>query len=121
MEKIDPVKRPTWRPVILNPLAPLWLLRSPNVLAVVGLYFHWLLYFLSLFDKYVVHDGTHRFAVKLRCDHPNPCLLWYSCVNFISTVLLVPLAYTFVSALNLYAQPMTHKSDIEGRALQNNQ
>ena len=36
VEKIDPVKRPTWRPVILNPLAPLWLLRSPNVLAVVG-------------------------------------------------------------------------------------
>lgn len=34
VEKIDPVKRPTWRPVILNPLAPLWLLRSPNVLAV---------------------------------------------------------------------------------------
>ena len=39
---------------------------------------------------------------------------------FCSTVLLVPLAYTFVSALNLCAQPKTHNSDIEGRALQNN-
>lgn len=40
---------------------------------------------------------------------------------FFWTVLLVPLAYTFVSTLNLCAQPMTHNSDLKGRALQNNQ
>jgi hypothetical protein len=39
---------------------------------------------------------------------------------FLSTVLLVPLAYTIVSTLNLCAQPKTHNSDLKGRALQNN-
>ncbi|KAF8803996.1 MFS general substrate transporter [Phlegmacium glaucopus] len=35
VDKLDPSQLPKWRPVILNPLRPLWLLRSPNLLAVV--------------------------------------------------------------------------------------
>ena len=35
VDKLDPSTHPRWRPVILNPLQPLWLLRSPNLLAVV--------------------------------------------------------------------------------------
>ncbi|KAF8804007.1 MFS general substrate transporter [Phlegmacium glaucopus] len=34
VDKLDPSQLPKWRPVILNPLRPLWLLRSPNLLAV---------------------------------------------------------------------------------------
>ncbi|KJA19693.1 hypothetical protein HYPSUDRAFT_44074 [Hypholoma sublateritium FD-334 SS-4] len=33
-DKVDPESLPKWRPVILNPLKPLWMLRSPNLLAV---------------------------------------------------------------------------------------
>ncbi|KAF9043989.1 major facilitator superfamily domain-containing protein [Panaeolus papilionaceus] len=34
VDKVDPSSLPTWRPVFVNPLGPLWLLRSPNLLAV---------------------------------------------------------------------------------------
>jgi len=34
VDKLDPSLLPKWRPVILNPLQPLWLLRSPNLFAV---------------------------------------------------------------------------------------
>ncbi|KAF8802956.1 MFS general substrate transporter [Phlegmacium glaucopus] len=34
VDKLDPSLHPRWRPVLLNPLQPLWLLRSPNLLAV---------------------------------------------------------------------------------------
>ena len=41
VDKLDRSLQPRWRPVILNPLQPLWLLRSPNLLAVVcGSPFH---------------------------------------------------------------------------------
>lgn len=36
VDKVDPASIPTWRPVLLNPFQPLWILRSPNLLAVVG-------------------------------------------------------------------------------------
>ncbi len=36
IDKVDPETLPKWRPVFLNPLKPLWTLRSPNLLAVVG-------------------------------------------------------------------------------------
>ena len=39
MDSFDPDLLPKWRPVILNPLEPFWLLRSPNVLAVVRILF----------------------------------------------------------------------------------
>ena len=35
VEKADPTELPMWRPIFLNPLGPLLLLRSPNLLAVV--------------------------------------------------------------------------------------
>jgi len=35
VEKADPSELPIWRPILLNPLRPLLLLRSPNLLAVV--------------------------------------------------------------------------------------
>ena len=35
VDKLDSSLLPKWRPVFLNPLRPLWLLRSPNLLAVV--------------------------------------------------------------------------------------
>lgn len=35
----NPSLHPRWRPVLLNPLQPLWLLRSPNLLAVVRNFF----------------------------------------------------------------------------------
>ena len=35
VDKADPSELPTWRPILLNPLKPLLLLRSPNLLAVV--------------------------------------------------------------------------------------
>ena len=35
VDNLDPGLLPKWRPVILNPLGPLWLLRSPNLLVVV--------------------------------------------------------------------------------------
>jgi len=35
VDKADPSELPNWRPILLNPLRPLSLLRSPNLLAVV--------------------------------------------------------------------------------------
>ena len=35
IDKADPSELPTWRPILLNPLRPLFLLRSPNLMAVV--------------------------------------------------------------------------------------
>jgi hypothetical protein len=35
VDKADPSELPTWRPILLNPLRPLLLLRSPNLMAVV--------------------------------------------------------------------------------------
>ena len=35
IDKLDPASLPSWRPVIINPLRPLWLLRSPNLIFVV--------------------------------------------------------------------------------------
>ena len=35
VDNIDPSLLPKWRPVFLNPLQPLWLLRSPNLLVIV--------------------------------------------------------------------------------------
>lgn len=46
VDKLDPSLLPKWRPVILNPLRPLWLLRSPNLLAVVRVFC-----FFSAFQK----------------------------------------------------------------------
>ena len=40
VDNLDPDLRPKWRPVILNPLQPLWLLRSPNLLIVVRILFY---------------------------------------------------------------------------------
>lgn len=37
VDKVDPSSLPTWRPILINPLKSLWLLRSPVLLAVVGL------------------------------------------------------------------------------------
>jgi hypothetical protein len=37
LDKVDPSSLPTWRPIFINPLKSLWLLRSPALLAVVGL------------------------------------------------------------------------------------
>ncbi|KAJ3511710.1 hypothetical protein NLJ89_g3940 [Agrocybe chaxingu] len=34
VEKADPASLPSWRPILINPLQPLCLLRSPNLLAV---------------------------------------------------------------------------------------
>jgi len=34
VDKLDPSLLPKWRPVILNPLQPIWLLRSPNLFIV---------------------------------------------------------------------------------------
>ena len=48
MDNFDPDLLPKWRPVILNPLEPFWLLRSPNVLAVVRIPFSPLFKKLSL-------------------------------------------------------------------------
>ena len=39
VDNLDPSLLPRWRPVILNPLQPLWLLRSPNLLVVVCILF----------------------------------------------------------------------------------
>jgi predicted MFS family arabinose efflux permease len=39
VDNIDPNLLPKWRPVILNPLKPLGLLRSPNLLIVVRIFF----------------------------------------------------------------------------------
>ncbi|TFK35456.1 MFS general substrate transporter [Crucibulum laeve] len=33
-DSIDSLQRPTWRPIFINPLKPLWLLRSPNLFAI---------------------------------------------------------------------------------------
>lgn len=35
IENVDPASLPKWRPVLINPLKPLWIMRSPNLLAVV--------------------------------------------------------------------------------------
>ena len=35
VDNLDPSLRPKWRPVILNPLQPIWLLRSPSLFIVV--------------------------------------------------------------------------------------
>lgn len=35
VDNLDPSLLSKWRPVILNPFQPLWLLRSPNLLFVV--------------------------------------------------------------------------------------
>jgi hypothetical protein len=37
VDKTDPSELPTWRPILLNPLRSLLLLRSPNLIAVVRL------------------------------------------------------------------------------------
>ncbi|KAF8877744.1 major facilitator superfamily domain-containing protein [Gymnopilus junonius] len=34
VDKVDPATLPTWRPIFINPLKALWILRSPNLLAV---------------------------------------------------------------------------------------
>ncbi|PPQ91937.1 hypothetical protein CVT25_000980 [Psilocybe cyanescens] len=34
VDKADPTSLPTWRPILINPLKPLWIMRSPNLLAV---------------------------------------------------------------------------------------
>ena len=39
VDNLDPNLLSKWRPVILNPLQPLWLLRSPNLLIVVRILF----------------------------------------------------------------------------------
>jgi len=40
VDKVDPTSLPTWRPVVINPLRPLWLLRSPNLTFVVRNFLH---------------------------------------------------------------------------------
>ena len=44
VDNLDPGQLPKWRPVILNPLQPFWLLRSPNVLILVCIFFPFLLF-----------------------------------------------------------------------------
>ena len=39
VDKLDPNLLPKWRPVILNPLRLFWLLRSPDLFAVVSIRF----------------------------------------------------------------------------------
>jgi len=48
VDKLDPNLHPRWRPVLLNPLQPLWLLRSPNLLAIT------LAGFVTLLTDYVL-------------------------------------------------------------------
>ncbi|KAF8802957.1 hypothetical protein BYT27DRAFT_7305603 [Phlegmacium glaucopus] len=56
VDKIDPDLHPRWRPVLLNPLQPLWLLRSPNLLAVT------LAGFVTLLIDYV--SKSARYNIK---------------------------------------------------------
>ena len=39
VDSVDPASLPKWRPVLLNPLEPLWMLRSPILLSVVSRFF----------------------------------------------------------------------------------
>ncbi|CAA7262068.1 unnamed protein product [Cyclocybe aegerita] len=48
VEKAGSASLPSWRPILINPLQPLWLLRSPNLLAVT------IAGFTTLFTDYVL-------------------------------------------------------------------
>ena len=50
VDNFDPSLLSKWRPVILNPFQPLWLLRSPNLLIVVRMPFSFF-FFLLPFQK----------------------------------------------------------------------
>ena len=52
VDNLDPSLLPKWRPVILNPLKPIWLLRSPNLFIVVCILF------LSAISR------THKFFFR---------------------------------------------------------
>jgi hypothetical protein len=52
VDKADPSEVPTWRPILLNPLRPLLLLRSPNLMA-------------------VVRQLLARFCYRLKLYHPS--------------------------------------------------
>jgi MFS family permease len=59
VDNMDPSVLSKWRPVILNPLRPLWILRSPNLLLVVRI----LLYFCH----FKVFIGTRLWLALLFC------------------------------------------------------
>lgn len=61
VDNIDPSLLPKWRPVILNPFQPLWLLRSPNLLSVVRILF---LFTMVHFNDYR-NQSLVGFAVLL--------------------------------------------------------
>ncbi|KAF9554261.1 MFS general substrate transporter [Agrocybe pediades] len=48
VDKADPATLPTWRPILINPFTPLWMMRSPNLLFVT------MAGFACLFTDYVL-------------------------------------------------------------------
>ena len=81
VDNLDPSLLPKWRPVILNPLRPLWLLRSPNLLFVVSVFFFLLFQELEVF---VWNQSLAGFTILLTnysmvagfcCGLQRSCLL----------------------------------------------
>ena len=93
VDNFDPSLLSKWRPVILNPFQPLWLLRSPNILLVVRILFS------SYHFRSKVSIGTSLWLALRFCSLTLVCVR--ASLRFLllmsPLVLLVPLAYTIVS------------------------
>ena len=71
VDNLDRSRLPKWRPVILNPLQPLWLLRSPNLFAVVRILFSFCHFNLSLYYYFFgisLWQALRFFSPVLVCD-----------------------------------------------------
>ncbi|KIM49869.1 hypothetical protein M413DRAFT_117879 [Hebeloma cylindrosporum] len=79
VDKVDHAELPTWRPVFVNPLRPLLLLRSPNLMAVV--HPHWLCCGCSILMSEQTLAGFTTLLTEF--------------------VLLIPLAYTIGVRYNI--------------------
>jgi hypothetical protein len=67
VDNLDPSLLPKWRPVILNPLQPLWLLRSPNLFFVVRVLFCFC-HFKNLIFGISLWLALRFFSPILVCD-----------------------------------------------------
>ena len=70
MDKLDPNLLPKWRPVILNPLRLFWLLRSPDLFAVVSIRF-----FFPTVSTAKVFVGISLWLVLRLCSVIMVCAL----------------------------------------------
>ena len=86
VDNLDPSLLPKWRPVILNPLQPFWLLRSPNLLVVVRILFSYNKSPILFFFVLRLWLALRFCSLILVCDIKNTLCRKYSVHVFFSII-----------------------------------